>query len=256
MRRWLAALLAWVACLGTLALTSPAEASAVTWSMGHYHVTSDPASRTFYLQRPSTSGQRPLLIMLHGAAHTAGVAQSMTLLTPWAQAHEVVLVYGEGIGGRWNAGPECCDVPFGQVSTRDDVGYVAQVIAQAKLITGIDRVYVAGFSNGAMLADRVGCELPGIAGVAEVSGVLLTVPCAGPARVWARHGVGDTTVPVGGGRAYEGRVFPPWSGEAARFGLGSTWVGSAWTGGHAWSAPGKESAVNDLMWSVLSRWAG
>lgn len=235
-----------------------------TWAMGHFHVSADPTSRTFYLQRPTPAvTPLPLMIMLHGASHTAGVAQTQTQLSPWAQTNNVVLAYGEGIGGRWNAGPECCDAPKlpSAPSTRDDISYIQQIIDKARALTPIDpqRINVVGFSNGAMLAARAGCELPEVTGVGEVAGVLLSVPCpidplrTTPLKVWGRHGVNDTTVPVGGGAGFEGRIFPPWTNERVRFAPApsTTYTASPWSGGHAWSATGKELAVDDLMWATL-----
>jgi len=69
----------------------------------------------------------------------------------------------------WNGG-HCC----GQAARDnvDDVGFVRAVIAELSASLNIDpkRIYATGFSNGAILTYRLGCEMAGqIAAIAPVS---------------------------------------------------------------------------------------
>ena len=208
-----------------------------------------PGGRSYYLSAGSgwVGLPRPLVIALHGAYQNPRTMQRLTGLTQYAESHGFSLVYGVGIGGRWNAGPQCCAVS----DARNDVAYVRAVIADAERRTPVDRsrVYVVGFSNGGMLAVRAACELPEVTAAATVSGPLL-VPCKRPIRLWHLHGTADLTVPVGGGVGFEGRKFPSSWTEGSRLPAHSVWVAQWWSGDHAWPS----WATND-MWTALSKWS-
>jgi polyhydroxybutyrate depolymerase len=90
----------------------------------------------------------------------------------------------------------------------DDVGFIDAVVAE--LLAGgdidADRVYVTGMSNGAMMAYRLACELPGrFAAVGPVAGTM-TIACTRgqPISVCHIHGLADQNVPFIGGIAARG----------------------------------------------------
>ena len=64
------------------------------------------------------------------------------------------------------------------------------------------RVYATGFSNGAFMVSRLGCELSDrVAAIAPVGGVDHPAgACGGPVPVLAVHGTGDPVVPLPGGQ--------------------------------------------------------
>ena len=118
-------------------------------------------------------------------------------------------------GNGWNAGT-CCLQP----TSVDDVAFARSIVAA--LASGgvrVDsgRVWVAGFSNGAMMAEVIGCAAADVfSASASVSGVVELEPgnesglaaCDkqfGPAlavnrslAVWHIHGTADTVVPFAG----------------------------------------------------------
>lgn len=124
----------------------------------------------------------PLVIFLHGAGGGAAQAMRQTNLTGLADRAGFLAVFPEGLGPEggqtWNAWM-CCG--FARDTKVDDVGFLDALIARLKadgfsgpLIDG-RRIYLAGFSNGAMLASRFALERPGVAAaIAVVSG---TLPC-------------------------------------------------------------------------------
>jgi poly(3-hydroxybutyrate) depolymerase len=237
-----------VAAVGACSGSAPAAgqppaanvaAAAVTYYTGHYGL---PSGRTFYLRAPVTPGAaQPLVVALHGAAQSAGYMQTQTGLTSFS-AGRFALAYGEGMSGTWNAGaelpaqPACCG--YARDNHVDDVGYLRQVVAKSAAVTPVDvaRVYVWGFSNGAMMAAKFGCQAPDLVAAVGVVGGGLLVPCAAGANMLHIHGTADATVPLAGGVGYGGVTFPPVWTEPTRMPAAALWSLSANGGGHAWPA--------------------
>jgi poly(3-hydroxybutyrate) depolymerase len=182
-------------------------------------------------------------------------------LTSYAQAHQFVVAYGEGIDQAWNAG-RCC-----QHDLADDVGYLTQVAVDVARHTAIDRrrIYLVGFSNGGMLALRALCERPDVfAGAGVMSGALMTscAPASGvrgtPLHIRQLHGLGDTTVPPGGGSS---RIVPehvpPLRDEAAALPTGSQLDLTVIPGlGHHWATHDNSPFdATDQIWQFLRRQA-
>jgi polyhydroxybutyrate depolymerase len=150
---------------------------------------------------PDVAGrdQLPLLLALHGRTGTIADAETISgydaMVDPGA-----VVVYPQGYLGSWNAGT-CCEEASRQ--NIDDVAFIAALIDRMEATYPIDpnRVFVAGGSNGAEMAERAACELSGrIAAIADVVGTLL-VDCAPkhPVSVIAIHGTADVNLPIDGG---------------------------------------------------------
>lgn len=192
---------------------------------------------------PDNQTPLPLVVALHAANHTAGVFERMSGLTPYADSHGFVLIYGNGIGGRWNSGTCCGAYDY------DDVDYLRRAVADAATRTPIDptRVYVIGFSNGAMQAWRTVCEAPGVFAAAGVISGALLVPCdQTTVHVYHQHGLQDRTVPLAGGVGFEGATFPDSRTEQARVGPYSDIQQNWLDGGHSWPA-----TTDDAIWAYL-----
>lgn len=103
--------------------------------------------------------------------------------------------------GTWNAGL-CCGIS--KQKNLDDVEFISKLIAKLKGDFNIDgnRVYVAGVSNGGMMAYRLGHELSDqIAAIAPIEGCMYQRnETAGEAvSVIAIHGTRDPVIPYDGG---------------------------------------------------------
>jgi polyhydroxybutyrate depolymerase len=90
----------------------------------------------------------------------------------------------------------------------DDVTFIGAVIDKLVVDEHIDRGrgYVTGISNGAFMAYRIACELPGgVAAIGPDAGTL-TVPCDHPlpTSVLHIHGLADQNVPYNGGAGTKG----------------------------------------------------
>ena len=113
-----------------------------------------------------------------------------------------LVAYPNGTTGRlgmrsdWNAGA-CCGAA--ERTNVDDVAFVRALVEtlSARLPLDRDRIYVAGFSDGARMTYRIACELgTQIAAIAVVSGSLTDTHCA-PKRavpLIAFHGTADEVV--------------------------------------------------------------
>ena len=153
----------------------------------------------------------PLVVVLHGAFSTAAEMERHTGFSDLADRQGFVVAYPEGIGilgflQHWNAG-HCC----GKAAADgiDDVGFLARVIDDIKRTVNIDatRVYMTGFSNGAMLTHRFAAERPDLlAAAAPLAGAIGSVsgseepgwqmPAARSAvPIIMFHGLLDSTIP-------------------------------------------------------------
>jgi polyhydroxybutyrate depolymerase len=152
--------------------------------------------------------QVPLVVMLHGGLTNGNFVAYESKMTQKSNRDGFIVVYPEGGYGlgknllTWNAGG-CCGPA--QKNQSDDVGFIREMILQLQKDHQIDprRIYVAGSSNGGMMAYRVGAELGDmIAAVGSVNGCLLTdgeLTLRSPISVVAFNGTKDKVIVLKGG---------------------------------------------------------
>ena len=172
-----AATLALMLVLAGPAMAVASEGAGRPGSRDSAHTLGD-GVRRYLLHVPPDAERRapiPVLIALHAAGSSAAAFQRYSRLDRVADREGFLVVYPEGTGDdllSWNAGDCCGDARARGV---DDVGFVAIVLRDVARQWPVDRtrVYIAGHSNGAMMAHRVAAELSErVAGVAAVAGVL------------------------------------------------------------------------------------
>ncbi len=169
--------------------------------------------RTYMIYNPAISDTKklPLMIVLHGGLGNADSISETTQMNTVADTGQFIVAYPNGTGGRiiamknrrtWNAG-NCC----GQAVKRNvnDVLFLERMIDRigSKFAVDKNRIYVAGISNGAMMAYRLACEIPDkIAAVIAVSGTLAVDNCdaAKNIPILHIHGDQDENVPFKGGK--------------------------------------------------------
>jgi len=157
--------------------------------------------RTYVAHVPAKRGSSvPLVLSFHGHFGTGAGQARLTNFSALSDTYGFIVVYPDGINRGWNDGRE------GKKGV-DDIGLVKALIADFSRRYPIDpkRIYVNGFSNGAMFSQYVGCTLANqIAAIAPVSGYMPTEDAAGchPARptpVLEIAGTADPIMPFNGG---------------------------------------------------------
>lgn len=187
-----------------------------SWDAQRRTVSAGGLTRSYRLHRPAGLGREvtvPLVLMLHGGFGTAAQAQAAYGWDAAAERHGFVVAYPDGVGRSWNAGV-CCG-PARDAGV-DDVGFLWALVQAVGAAEGVDpdRVYATGMSNGAMMAYRLACDLPGcFAAIGPVAGsLMLSCPHPPPTSLLHIHGLADHNVPFAGGigsRAREPQARPP-----------------------------------------------
>lgn len=168
--------------------------------------------RTYHIHVPSNYNKNkstPLVVALHGGGGTGKMMDGFTGLSRLSDIKGFIVVYPDAVEKHWNDGRGL----HGYRSQReniDDVGFIStliDVIANAYPID-LNRVYVTGASNGAMMSFRLACELTNkITAIAPVIGALaenVSKNCnpSRPMPVLIIGGTADPLVPWEGGHVH------------------------------------------------------
>jgi polyhydroxybutyrate depolymerase len=166
----------------------------------------DGVSRRWTVVVPPGPPASAVMVVLHGVGGRGADMRSAGF-EPFAAGKGVVLAYPDALGGAWNDGRPGADpvVPGAPV---DDERFLRLLIDETVARTGADagRVALVGFSNGAVMASRLACDLAD-----RVSAMALIAGTAGqgferscrpsrPLAVMMAAGVNDAIVPYAGGR--------------------------------------------------------
>ncbi len=113
--------------------------------------------RTCRLRVPKdVSKPLPLVVLLHGFSWNGTDVDLKTGFGALAEREGFILACPDGLNGGWNAG-------FINLTGKkvDDIGYVGHIISDVESRYRIDpkAIFVAGQSNGAMLAHAIGTKL-------------------------------------------------------------------------------------------------
>ncbi len=213
--------------------------------------------RRFTLHVPSgLLAPAPLVLVLHGLRQDPQRIREFSQFEAVADRQGFVVGFPGGVGGSWNAGA-CCGPAARQGI--DDLTFLDHVIAKARQSALIDpaRIYITGYSNGAMMALRYACERPSlIAAVAVVAGSV-TAPCMPDVAVAVLdlHGNRDTVVPLRGGPSRELHVaFAPVSAGLAPFATagGEVALQVLPRATHRWMTLKSDGfAASDVLWDWL-----
>lgn len=112
----------------------------------------------------------PVVFSLHGFASNPAGQRFISRWERIADRETFLVVYPQGSSFplRWNSGL------FANINEIDDVQFMRDMIAELRSLATLDpdRIYVTGMSNGAMMTDRIACELADqVAAVGLVSGL-------------------------------------------------------------------------------------
>jgi polyhydroxybutyrate depolymerase len=175
-------------------------------------LTHDGVERFYLLHAPkglSKDKPAPLVLNLHGGGGNPAQQERDSGMSAVADKNGFIVAYPAGTGkwkGRfltWNIG---MTDTYASEHNMDDIGFLRAVIKDISKAHNVDkkRIYVTGFSQGAMMCYRVACEMSTeVAAVAPVSGVM-QVPKSecNPKRAMPIihfHGLEDPNVAYNGG---------------------------------------------------------
>lgn len=171
-QRLTAYLLALIAC-------SPVWAAALPPGDFQFELPVGGKVRNYLVHVPpqAVTGPLPVVLSLHGGGGNAQQQRQSSGMDAAADRDGYIAIYPNGSGVlpnrllTWNAG-NCCSYAMDRII--DDVGFISALIDDLAKRASIDlrRIYVTGYSNGSMMAERLGAELPDkIAAGAGVAGV-------------------------------------------------------------------------------------
>ena len=148
----------------------------------------------------------PVVLALHGGGGSAQGMKEMYGLDAYADRAGMIMVYPDAIPSAIGSFHTCnaggCCGPAKKEGV-DDTGFIAAVVDAVVSTYHADakHVFVTGHSNGAMMAYRLACEIPGkIAAIAPVSGQsVFPCPQTSPVPVLHIHGTLDICALYSGG---------------------------------------------------------
>jgi polyhydroxybutyrate depolymerase len=184
----------------------------------HASLTIDGQKRTYRLYVPPSLDPKqaaPIVVALTGFPGTGDEIAKISHLDDQATTLGFIVVYPDPLPdsqadpsnpleGSWNAGTCCGDASAKGV---DDVTFINRLLDRLTTDFLIDtkRIFVAGLSNGGMMAYRLACQLSDrVAAVASVAGALVIDDCH-PTRsvsILEMHGTDDSIVPYAGNPTY------------------------------------------------------
>ncbi len=183
--------------------------------------------RSYQLYVPRSLPKRtavPLLVALHGGLGSGSQFEQNSGFDGLAEANRFIVVYPNGTPIRraapnrlvWNGGG-CCSVAAQDQHNVDDVGFISSLITKLEGRYHIDtrRVFATGHSNGAILAERLACQLSSkVVAIGVQAGDLFVNRCsmASPVAALEIHGTQDQNIPLNGGygpRSLTQTNFPP-----------------------------------------------
>lgn len=158
----------------------------------------------------------PLVLAFHGGGGNAENMIQMSGFSEKSDKEGFIVVYPNGSSRFGDIlltfnGIGCC--AYAMKNKVDDVAFVSKLIDKLVAEYGVDkdRVYLTGFSNGAIISHYLAAKLADrIAAAAPVSGsVFASWPKPkGKVPILIIHGSADTAVPVDGGMSERGSVAP------------------------------------------------
>lgn len=159
------------------------------------------------------SKEYPLVVVLHGFGAFGALESVYLRATQNVDGRQFILVHPDGTqlpnGDRfWYSGAGCCGIE------QDDVGYLTDLIAEAKATFNVDedRVYLWGHSNGGFMSYTLACEASEeITAIVSLAGSSFADPgdCAPrtePVSVLQIHGTDDATISYDGSPAAPGAL--------------------------------------------------
>ena len=147
---------------------------------------------------------RALVIVLHGGGGSAAQVRASFGMDEVARRENLSIAYPDGIRRHWNDGRGDFSVHGGETPP-DDVAFLSELARRLARDSGNTPVFVAGVSNGGMMAYRLACDtdnlFAGFAAVIANLSAALAKTCAPktPRPMLIMNGTTDPLTPYHGG---------------------------------------------------------
>ncbi len=197
-------------------LLCPSGASAASTNQGSILVQGQ--QRTFLMSAPGdTAGAPtlPIVIVLHGGLGNGRHVADQTGLINYVDKDKFIAVFPDGKDTHWNDGRSTTS------SGLDDVAFLRELITNIVKKSAGDpkRVFIAGISNGGMMALRMGCDAADV--VTAIGAVAANMPAdlvdrcrpTRPVPVVLFNGTKDQIVPWSGGHVATSKVYDTPGGD-------------------------------------------
>lgn len=152
-------------------------------------------ARKYILIRPAAAAANaPALLLLHAHGMNPDGMANLSRAGRLAQQYGVYVYLPQAKNGAWNEDPS-------SMKTTDDVGFLSALIDHAVADDGVDprRVYIAGYSSGGFMAERMACQASSkVAGFVAAAATMrdsLAAVCA-PGRAMPAAFMDGTSDPV------------------------------------------------------------
>jgi len=183
------------------AIVTPEPTPAVTVRQLSFDLDGDVRRVPVYVPEPAPAERVPLVVFLHAAGDTPEIAVRDTRFDRLAGSERFIAAFPPAADRAWDVQvtPGLSDGPI-------DERWLAALIDHLLDAFPVDRsrVYVAGFSFGAVMADRLACQhADRLTAVAVVSGAKWIGAACSPSRpvsILIIHGTADSTFGLGAGR--------------------------------------------------------
>lgn len=164
--------------------------------------------RTYLVYVPSNDSpthRLPLVLVFHGAGGTAQATASQTGLLATAESRQnMIVAFLQGYDYTWN---DDAGDPPAEAANIDDLGFTRAVLSAIESSYSVDMKHVVatGLSNGAILAELLGCRLAAnLTMVVPVEGQIAATFSSGcrpakPISVYEIHATADPLIPYKGG---------------------------------------------------------
>lgn len=190
------------------ASTRPSNAGSGTGGLKTVTLKSGGRSRSYLLYVPPGDSVRhplPLVLAYSGVDDSDSETASATGLLSIAETqHNMIVAFPEGYDESWN---DDAGDPPAEAAKVDDVAFTEAMLRRIESAYPVDlqRVVATGFSNGAILAELLGCDLAAnLTLIVPVEGQLsptFSSSCrpAEPISVFEIHATADQSIPYSGG---------------------------------------------------------
>jgi polyhydroxybutyrate depolymerase len=185
-----------------------ARANAGTGGLKTVQLMSDGRLRTYLLYVPpgdSVKHPLPLVLVYHGVDDTVTSTARLTgLLSIAEKRHDLIVAFLKGYEESWN---DDAGDPPAEAAGVNDIAFTTTVLRriESNYPVNMTRVVATGFSNGAILAELLGCRIaPDLTLIAPVEGQLATRFSSNckpgrPISVYEIHATADEGIPYSGG---------------------------------------------------------